>query len=364
MEILVVVGTLSGLGGIESCVRMLAEEAAAVGDLVRVLALCPSIADARWHQGLLYTEVAKGPTSLKWQMIRGLPAVVDACKAHRPDVVIAIYGSSIPLVRLGLFLAKLRRPVMAWLHFSTAHKQRTSLLRYAHGHLCISSQIAASVKQVDGVAADSVHLVYNGVRTDGVAPLPRPVGGPLRLVHAGRLMVGRQKCTDALLRALARVEGDWRLELVGAGEAEDDGPALRALAERLGITDRLSWRGWQADPWRAIETADLLVLCSAFEGFPMVLIEAMAHGVPCLSSDCPSGPSEIIRPGGNGWLYPVGDEDALAQRLQSLVDDRSLLPSVDAVRASVARFSSGKMFRRIRQAIDATIGRFGRSRAA
>jgi UDP-N-acetylglucosamine:LPS N-acetylglucosamine transferase len=112
---------------------MLAEEAEAVGDLVRVLALCPSIVDARWHQGLLYTEVAKRPTSLKWQMIRGLPAVVSACRTYRPDVVVAIYGSSIPSVRLNLFLAKLRRPVMAWLHFSTAHKQWTNLLRYAHG---------------------------------------------------------------------------------------------------------------------------------------------------------------------------------------------------------------------------------------
>jgi UDP-D-galactose:(glucosyl)LPS alpha-1,6-D-galactosyltransferase len=364
MEILVVVGTLSGLGGIESCVRMLAEEAGAAGDVVRVLALCPSTVDARWHQRLLYSEVAKGPTSLKWQAIRGLPAVVRACKTHRPDAVVAIYGSSIPLVRLALFLAKLRRPVMAWLHFSMAHKQRTSLLRYAQGHLCISSQIATAVKQIDGVAAESVHLVYNGARSDGVAALARSAHGPLHLVHAGRLMVGRQKRTDELLRALARVEGDWRLDLVGAGEGEDDVAELQRLAGQLGVADRVRWRGWQSDPWRALEKADLLVLCSAFEGFPMVLIEAMTHGIPCLSSDCSSGPSEVIRPGRNGWLYPVGDEDALVQRLQILVDDRSLLPSTGAVRASVSEFSSRKMFERIRQAIEVTIGRFQRGRTA
>jgi len=363
MEILVIVGSLSGLGGIESCVRMLAEEAEAAGDLVRVLALCPSMVDARWHQGLRYTEVANGSTSLKWQMFRGLPAVAIACKTYRPDVVMAIYGSSIPLVRLGLWLARLRRPVMAWLHFSTAHKQRTSLLRYAQGHLCISSQIATAVKRIGGVAADSVHLVYNGARM-GAAPVPRSTAGPLRLVHVGRLMVGRQKRTDELLRALARIEGDWRLDLVGTGEGEDDVAELQRLAERLGIADRLSWRGWQSEPWRALEAADLLVLCSAFEGFPMVLIEAMAHGIPCLSSDCPSGPNEVIRPGCNGWLYPVADEEALAQRLQALVDDRSLLPSIGSVRASVSEFSSRKMFQRIRQAIETTIHRFQRGHAA
>lgn len=357
MEILVVAGTLSGLGGIETCLRMLAEEAAAVGDLVRVLALSPSMLDARWHDGLLYSEVANGPRSLKWQMIRGLPAIVGACRAHRPDVVIAIYGSTVPLLRLSLFLARLKRPVMAWLHFSTAHKQRTNLLRFAHGHLCISSEIAVSVKEIGGIAADSVHLVYNGVRIDSAAPLARSIGGPLRLLHVGRLMIGGQKRTDDLLRALARVQGDWRLDLVGKGEAEDDVLQLQALAERLGIADRLRWLGWQPDPWRAIGTADLLVLCSAFEGFPMVLIEAMAHGLPCLGSDCPSGPAEIIQPGCNGWLYPVGDEDALARRIRTLVADRSLLPAPDAVRASVARFSSRKMFQRIRQAIGITIDR-------
>lgn len=364
MEILVVVGTLSGLGGIETCVRMLAEEAEAVGDRVRILALSPSVLDAHWHDGLLYTEVANGPRSLKWQMIPGLPAVIGACRTHRPDVVIAIYGSSIPLLRLSLFLARLRRPVMAWLHFSTAHKQRTSLLRFAHGHLCISSQIATAVKETAGVDADRVHLVYNGVRIDSAARLARSTGGPLRLLHAGRLMVGRQKRTDDLLRALARVTGDWQLVLVGKGESEDDVFQLQALAERLGIADRLHWLGWQSDPWHAVGTADLLVMCSAFEGFPMVLIEAMAHGIPCLSSDCPSGPTEIIQPDCNGWLYPVGDEDALARRIRTLVDDRSLLPVADAVRASVAPFSSRKMYERIRQAIDITIERQGRGHAA
>ncbi|CAN7703656.1 glycosyltransferase [Variovorax sp. LjRoot84] len=177
MEILVVVGTLSGIGGIETCVRTLAEEAEAGGDRVRVLALCPSVLDARWHQGLDYTELANGSRSLKWQMLGGLPAVVRACKTHLPDVVIVIYGSSILLVRLGLFLARLKRPVMAWLHFSTAHKQRTDFLRYAHGHICISSQIAAATKKIVGIAADSVHLVYNGARIEKASLwLARPAG--------------------------------------------------------------------------------------------------------------------------------------------------------------------------------------------
>ncbi|MGI4778572.1 MAG: glycosyltransferase [Janthinobacterium lividum] len=355
MDILLVVGTLSGRGGIETCVRSLAEQAHAHGDSVQVLALCPSTADSAWHQGLDYTEVEHGSTSLKRQMLRGLPAIVRACRKHRPDVVVVIYGSSVPLVRAALALAGQNRPVMAWLHFSTVLKQRTSLLRYAHGHMCISPAIADATRTIAGVRADSVHLVYNGTRMDTAVPIARSMGGPLRLVHVGRLMVGRQKRTDDLLRALSKVEGDWRLDLVGVGETEADTVELKAMAEKFGIGPRINWLGWQTDPWGALAFADLLVLCSAFEGFAMVLIEAMARGIPCLSSDCSSGPADVIRNGENGWLYPTEDCDALARRIQSVIDDRALLPSEAAVRASVSMFSSQKVFLRIRQAIEKTI---------
>ena len=352
MKILLVLGTLSGRGGIESCVRSLSEQAALHGDSVRVLALCPSTVDPGWHEGLSYEEVPNGSPSLKWQMLRGLPVVARACRQDPPDVVVVIYSSSLPLARLALMLAGLRRPVIAWLHFSTVLKQRTNLLRLAHGHLCISTPIAEATREVKGVRPENVHLVFNGTRLDAAVPASRSTVGPLRVVHVGRLMVGAQKRTDDLLRSLANVSGDWQLDLVGSG---DTVPDLQALAAQLGIADRLRWLGWQTAPWDAIPVADVLVMSSAFEGFGMVLIEAMARGIPCISSDCSSGPLDIIRPGENGWLYPVGDCGALTERIQRLVDDRGLLPAMSTVRDSVADFSSDKVFGRIRQAIRFTI---------
>jgi UDP-D-galactose:(glucosyl)LPS alpha-1,6-D-galactosyltransferase len=355
MEILVVVGTLSGLGGIEVCVRSLAEEAQANGDRVRVLALCPSVRDAKWHDGIAYTEVANGSTSLKRQMVRGLPAFVRACKKQLPDAVVVIYSSTLLLVKLGLWIARMKRPVLAWLHFSTAHRQRTDLLRLADGHLCISPQIADATKQVPGVRPEDVHLVYNGTPMESVAPVPRSGDGPLRLLHVGRLMRGDQKRTDDLLRALASVRGDWQLDLIGSGSPDTELGELQLLAERLGISNRLNWLGRQTDPWRAVKTADALILCSSYEGFPLVMIEAMARGIPCIASDCPSGPADIVRPGENGWLFDVGDVDGLRERMQRLVSDRTLLPSSDSVRESVLNFSSPKVFQRIRDAIEHTV---------
>lgn len=185
-------------------------------------------------------------------------------------------------------------------------QQRTHFLRYAHGHICIGSQIAAATKKIVGIAADSVHRVYNGARIETASLLARSTGGPLRLLHVGRLMVERQKRTDDLLHALAQVEGDWRLDLIGAG-----GRRGHHRTSRLGRATQHfrshELAGVAARSVACVATADLLVLCSAFEGFLMVLIEAMARGIPCLSSDCLSGPSDIIWPGQNGWLYPVGD---------------------------------------------------------
>jgi UDP-D-galactose:(glucosyl)LPS alpha-1,6-D-galactosyltransferase len=352
VEILIVAGTLSGLGGIEVCIRSLAEEAEAAGDTVRVLALCPSLQDSRWQQGLHYSEVENGAKSMKRQVLRGLPAFIRACRSHPPDAVVVIYSSTLLLARLGLWMAGLRRPVLAWLHFSFAHRQRTSLLPLAHGHLCIWTEIAEATRAIPGVRPESVHLVYNGTNMKGSALIPRGTAGPLRLVHIGRLMREGQKRTGDLLCALARVEGDWRLELIGPGYPEGEVEQLQALAAQLGVAGRLSWRGHQVDPWSTITAADVLVLCSSYEGFPLVLLEAMARGVPCISSDCRSGPADIVRPGENGWLFEVGDLDALTGRIQSLVDDRSLLPAADTVRRSVRDFSSTEVYRRIRAAVE------------
>ncbi|VTU14957.1 N-acetylgalactosamine-N, N'-diacetylbacillosaminyl-diphospho-undecaprenol 4-alpha-N-acetylgalactosaminyltransferase [Variovorax sp. SRS16] len=357
MEILLIAGTLSGLGGIETCIRALAQEAEDRGDHVRILALCASTHDPTWQQGLDYAEVAHGSTSLRKQLLRGLPAMVKACRSRPADAVIAIYSSTIPGIRLALWLAGRRRPVVSWLHFSTVHRQRTGLLRYADAHLCISSEIASELITNPRIAARDVHLVFNGTRFDGAPLIPRSNGAPVRFLHVGRLMMGRQKRSDDLLRALAQVEGEWRLDLVGAGDRVEDLPALKALAAELGIEHRLTWHGRQRDPWTAAVTADLLVLTSAFEGFPMVLIEAMVRGVPCLSTDCSSGPADVIKDGLNGWLFAVGDCSALAERLQGIVHNPSLLPPASGVRASAESFSSRKVYQRIRAAMQQAIAK-------
>jgi glycosyltransferase involved in cell wall biosynthesis len=103
-----------------------------------------------------------------------------------------------------------------------------------------------------------------------------------------------------------------------------DGPlaaSLRALADHLGVADRVHWAGRQRDPATFVADSDIVVLPSRFEGFPNALAEAMAAGRAVVATDCRSGPRELIDDGRNGLLVPVEDSEALARAITRLVRD-------------------------------------------
>ena len=237
MNILVVVGTLSGQGGIETCIRAIALQAEQNGDELHVLALCPSTVEARWHEGLSYSEVKLGSPSLKWQSFRGIPAIVGEIGKRKPDIIVVAYSSTVLLAKVALAIGRRRIPVVSWLHFSSALQQRLFLLRYADAHLCISAANADYLRARKDISQERIHLIFNGTKVADAKRIARSKQGPLRLVYIGRLMIGLQKRTDELLRALALVKGDWRLDSFRAG---DDLAALHHLARDLGVADRIA----------------------------------------------------------------------------------------------------------------------------
>lgn len=133
-----------------------------------------------------------------------------------------------------------------------------------------------------------------------------------------------QKGFSYLLRAFAAVVESGiscRLVMLGKGQANEK---LQKLGRALNIDDRVAFLGFQSNPYTYLEHSTIFVLSSIYEGFPNVLVEALALGVPAIATRCPTGPEEIITDGVDGILVPPADEAALAEGIKKLLIDAAL----------------------------------------
>lgn len=152
--------------------------------------------------------------------------------------------------------------------------------------------------------------------------LPPPASTfPHRLLAVGRLYP--QKGFDTLIaafEALAHRFPSWQLIILGEGPQRD---SLQKQVTALGLTERVSMPGLVGNLPQWYAACDLFVLSSQYEGFPNTLVEAMAHGLPAVSYDCPTGPRDIIEHGVNGLLIEAGNASELRVGLEALMQDSS-----------------------------------------
>lgn len=164
----------------------------------------------------------------------------------------------------------------------------------------------------------------------------------------GRLTKG--KCFDDLLRAFALVHQNYPeavLDLYGDGELREE---LETLSEALGLRNVVCFHGRSNRVMEEYAQHKIFVMTNESDGMPNVLMEAMASGCACVSTDCDFGPSELIRDGENGFLVPVHDADAIADRICRLLGDdelsRKLGQAAEGIRRTHSVSDGGEVFRR------------------
>lgn len=199
--------------------------------------------------------------------------------------------------------------------------------------IAVSQGVAESIVTMTFVPREKITVIYNPVVTPDLFekvkesvehPWFHPKEHPI-VISAGRL--AKQKDYLTLLRAFALVREKIPARLLVLGEGEER-PRLEKLIDELNLREWVDLPGFVQNPFAYMARSDVFVLSSAWEGFGNVLVEAMACGCPVVSTDCPSGPAEILEGGKWGKLVPVGDVDALADSILATLEGNNKFDTV------------------------------------
>ena len=229
---------------------------------------------------------------------------------------------------------------------------------WADGVIAVSQGVADEVARLTGLPPAAITTIYNPVVTPDLVRKAAELidhpwfgpGEPPVLLGAGTLKI--QKDFSTLIRAFARVRAQRPARLIILGEGSQR-QRLQSLIHSLGLDGDVDMPGFEANPYAWMARADLFVLSSAWEGLPGALIEALACGCPVVSTDCPSGPAEILQGGVYGPLVPVGDDQLMADAIMSVLDQP---PDPCRQRARAAFFSLDSAIDRYLEVLERVAG--------
>lgn len=320
--------SLSGRGGVERMVLTLADAMAAQGHAVDVL-----VARARADIEVVPLAHARLRKLRANHTLASVPELVAYLRANRPAALLAAKDRAGRAAALANQLAG--RPTRVFVrlgtHLTAALADRSRWTRWARlapmpvwyrlvdGVIAVSEGVREDAERTTRLPAQRIATAPNPViPSDLEARARAPVSHPWcqqTRAHPLVLGVGRltaQKDFLTLIQAFAELaRRDPRPRLMILGEGQDRPHLERAVASH-GLAERVALPGSVADPFPYLARAQLFVLSSRWEGSPNVLTEALAVGTPAVSTDCPSGPRQLLADGRIGRLVPVGAPEALA----------------------------------------------------
>ena len=276
------------------------------------------------------------------RVLTSLPALVRYLRQERPVALLSALDHANIVALWAVWLARVNTRVVVSVHNTISRdSENAATLRGKLGPRLIKLFYPSAYKVVvvseaakedlllaTGLSPESVMVILNPVVTPDLfekarLPLRHPwfaCGEPPVILGVGRLT--KQKDFPTLISAFAvlRQQFEARLMIIGEGEERQK---LENMVAELGLGEDVSLPGFDENPYAYMAHAKVFVLSSLYEGLPTVLIESLAVGTPIVSTDCPSGPREILDNGRYGTLVPVGDKQAIAQSVLTVLQNAS-----------------------------------------
>lgn len=324
-------------GGAERILLTLAEGFVERGlkvDLVLARAEGPYLEQVHPHVRIVDLKAQWMPSSL--------PKLVNYLRQNRPNILLAALHYPCEIALWAKRLAGVPTRIIVTEHntlsLEAARIPQVSVhltplaarlfYPWADEIVAVSQGVATDLAQITCLPADRIQVIYNPVIVPELFSLAKePVdhpwfqpGEPPVVLGIGRLHP--QKDFPTLIHAFAQVRQvrPARLMILGDGPERQ---RLTDLIEEMGLADDITLLGFVQNPYAYMAKASAFVLSSIYEGLPTVLIEAMAVGNPVISTNCKSGPAEILAQGKYGVLTPVGDSKAIAEAILSVLAGNS-----------------------------------------
>jgi glycosyltransferase involved in cell wall biosynthesis len=293
-------------------------------------------------------------------------ALVRVLRSEQPDIVFSLQGGTNVIAALAHVVARSRarlvlsersplvRPDRSRGRLAIELPLKRAAYRRADVITSLSNGVARELHERLGVPRAKLRVIYNPTVDTRIGELAAESvehpwfhdGVPI-IVAVGRLV--EIKDYPTLLAAFARVRAARRVRLVVLG----DGPLRRTLdnlVASLGIGDDVAFLGFDKNPFKYVARARVMAHTSRAEGLGSAIVQALACGTPVVATDCDFGPRELIESGQNGFLVPVGDSAAVADRILEIVGDDALRDRMSrravaladdfTVATSVARFEA------------------------
>lgn len=333
-KILIVSPQLGGVGGIETVLLKLLHSHLVKEFNFELLILGEIKANSYRFKHL--DEVDVTITNRSTKLYRAVD-MIKYVSHNNADIIICLSREELMLSFYIRNLFRLNYKILSWSHFSLLNN-KTNFKKYADYNLSISSGNTSELLK-RGIPKENIFTIYNPISVTDIT-INRPSRNT-NFVYVGRVLFNGQKNLRELIDGIATWHRtDWSMSFWGTGP--DVAKCKKYIHKNYSkVEKQFKWNGWSKDPWTQIKTTNALILTSEFEGFPMVLLEAMAHGVPCVSSNCNTGPKDIIEEGINGYLYDLGNLRSFHKSLDNVV---LLKSSPIEIKESIKKFSDEAYF--------------------